>query len=161
MIREGDFVKDVTTGEIEIIIDIQYVHNRYQVRGKSGWKYGIENIVDLSHDQVLAEVRRLKEIELLHKGLSEHLTKIEQENEILIITSPLMCTIQLEKENQGLRERNQQLYQNYNKRIEKYVYLERENQRLKEDIKFWIENSYKWSRKVLKGETNDSRVDGK
>jgi FtsZ-binding cell division protein ZapB len=65
------------------------------------------------------------------------------------------------QEAKRLKIRNQQLYQNYNKRNEKFKYLERENQRLKNEIGFWVENSYKWSRKALKGETNESRVDEK
>jgi FtsZ-binding cell division protein ZapB len=65
------------------------------------------------------------------------------------------------QEARRLKERNQQLHRNYNTRAEKYHYLEQENKRLKENIAFWVENSYKWSRKALKGETNESRVDEK
>jgi hypothetical protein len=79
----------------------------------SFWNNGFANgfeedrLIKLAqHDveRLAKEVRRLQEIELLHNGLSEHLAKIEKENELLINTSPLMCTMKLEKENQRLKE---------------------------------------------------------
>lgn len=51
--------------------------------------------------------------------MMEIIEQVQEENELLKATSPLMCTMQLEKE----------------------------NERLKKDVMFWIQNSYKLSRK--------------
>lgn len=46
-IKRGDPVRIVETISKGEIADIQYVHNRYQLRGVSGWQYGIDR---LAHD---------------------------------------------------------------------------------------------------------------
>lgn len=40
----GDSEVTISTGTEDKIIDIQYEHNRYQLKGISNWQYGIENI---------------------------------------------------------------------------------------------------------------------
>jgi hypothetical protein len=84
--------------ELQEIDNLLEVIERYAVfYMKTGIENYFEEIQKAKHD-VLAEVRRLKEIELLHNGLSEHLTRVEQENELLKATSPLMTTTPLEIE---------------------------------------------------------------
>lgn len=119
LIKNGDFVKDVTTGEIDIITDIQYVHNRYQVKDKNGWIYGIENIVDLSDDVVLAEIRGLNEkIEELECEVYEWKEKAYVEQ---------MNFLEVNGDRNMLKEENQRLNKKY---IKEFAYLEVEVDRL-------------------------------
>ncbi|WP_088832707.1 hypothetical protein [Paenibacillus tyrfis] len=45
-IKRGDPVRIVKTIYKGVIADIQYVHNRYQLRGVSGWQYGIDRLAN-------------------------------------------------------------------------------------------------------------------
>jgi hypothetical protein len=141
----------------------------------SFWNNGFANgfeedrLIKLAqHDveRLSKEVRRLKEIELLHNGLSEHLTKIEKENDLLRNTSPLMCTMHLEQENQRLKEEAKAI--KGMKGYEDYLVVQRglwdsqkENQRYKQGIEnakeqiehgYLLEEVYYTLDKALKGE---------
>ncbi len=40
----GDKVKEISTGRVGELIDIQYEFDRYQLTGTSGWRYSISNL---------------------------------------------------------------------------------------------------------------------
>jgi hypothetical protein len=42
--KADDRVVTLETGKQWVIVDIQYVHNRYQLKDVSGWQYGIDNL---------------------------------------------------------------------------------------------------------------------
>jgi uncharacterized protein YdcH (DUF465 family) len=132
-IKRGDVVKDVTTGEIDIIIDIQYVHNRYQVKDKSGWIYGIENIVDLSHDDVLAEVRRLKKYLKIEIAETE---RLNEENE------------QLKEDINGLENA---IVHNYKTQIQRYKQVLAENIPVLYSVLHGIKNQVDYAEGVTLG----------
>jgi len=64
-IKKHDSVKERSTGDYGIIIDIQYVHDRYQLFGVSGWRYGIHNLEKQS-------------FETLHKAINYQVKEIER-----------------------------------------------------------------------------------
>jgi hypothetical protein len=43
-LKTGNTVKEVTTGIIGKLADIQYEFNRYQFEHISNWRYGIDNL---------------------------------------------------------------------------------------------------------------------
>lgn len=47
-LKAGDNVQQKLTGLEGTLIDIQYAHNRYQLKGISGWMYGISDLEALN-----------------------------------------------------------------------------------------------------------------
>lgn len=43
-INKGDIVRDLDTGQYEVIEEIQWEHNRYQFKWRSNWRYGTDRI---------------------------------------------------------------------------------------------------------------------
>lgn len=69
MIKAGDLVYNLGTGDIEIITDIQPVHNRYQVKDKSGWRYGLSALQKLDNERIVELFRKLKEDKEMYANL--------------------------------------------------------------------------------------------
>lgn len=69
MIKAGDLVYNLASNEIEIITDIQPVHNRYQVKDMSGWQYGLDTLQKLDNERILQLFRKLKEEKEMYSKL--------------------------------------------------------------------------------------------
>lgn len=69
MIKAGDLVHNIITGDIEIINDIQPIHNRYEIKGKSGWQYGLSSLQKLTNEQVVELFKKLKEDKEMYSKL--------------------------------------------------------------------------------------------
>lgn len=69
MIKVGDLVYNLCTGDIEIINDIQPIHNRYEIKGKSGWQYGLSSLQKLTNERIVELFNELKEDKEMYSKL--------------------------------------------------------------------------------------------
>lgn len=61
-IRNHDVVKVKSTNAIGRIIDIHYALDRYQIKGVSGWQYGIQDIEKLNTEHLITTIESQKEV---------------------------------------------------------------------------------------------------
>ncbi|MEK4149999.1 hypothetical protein NST02_23430 [Robertmurraya sp. FSL W8-0741] len=82
-IKKGDIVRDLETGQYEVISVIQWEHNRYQFKWRSNWRYGTDRIekvepfdfIELANGLKRIVEQQQQEIEKLKKD-KETLAKI-------------------------------------------------------------------------------------
>ncbi|MDF1511469.1 hypothetical protein Gp_1 [Bacillus phage vB_Bacillus_1020A] len=85
-IKKGDIVRDLETGQYEVISVIQWEHNRYQFKWRSNWRYGTDRIEKVEPFDFIEFANGLKriveqqqqDIERL-ENLVETLTKTNQD----------------------------------------------------------------------------------
>jgi hypothetical protein len=74
-IRNHDVVKVKSTNKISRIIDIHYAFDRYQIKGVSGWQYGIQDLEKLDTDSLITTIESQKEE--IEKAVAEAKYQVE------------------------------------------------------------------------------------
>lgn len=69
----GSPVRIKTTGEYGVLVSLQPEHNRYQLSGKSGWRYGLSNVQVVSVLHLVELAQQGRGIETITQMLTETL----------------------------------------------------------------------------------------
>lgn len=77
-IKKGDIVRDLETGQYEVISVIQWEHNRYQFKWRSNWRYGTDRIEKVEPFDFIELANGLKRIVEQQQQEIEKLKKIKK-----------------------------------------------------------------------------------